>query len=90
MTVRATSKQAFFDLIDSGELCEQEQKIVDFVKKFKRPVTRREIERGTGISISSVSGRVNELVGKRKILEESAPIKCPITGRTVHPVQLAS
>lgn len=89
MTVRETSKKAFFEIVDSGELCDQEKRIIDYVKRFKRPVTRREIEAGTGISISSVCGRVNSLVNKHGVLKELEAIKCPITGRTVHPVQLA-
>ena len=47
--------------------------------------SRRELAKLTGLDLSSVCGRVNELLALG-MLEELKTRKCSVTGKTIHPV----
>jgi hypothetical protein len=84
MTVADTSIEAYHEHRDSGRLGAQHLHILDQM----RPgwgYSRRELMLITGLELSSICGRVNELV-KLGMLQEQSPRKCGITGRRVVPV----
>lgn len=84
MTVADTSIDAYHEHRDSGRLGKQAQAILDKM----RPgwgYSRRELVETTGIELSSICGRVNELL-KLGILQEQSPRKCGVTGKRVVPV----
>lgn len=83
--IRDSSFLSYQEAINTGAIGEQCQRIAEAVIEANQPVTRRELELLTGISISSISGRVNEMV-KLGILKELDLSICPITGRRVHPL----
>lgn len=84
MSVRDTSAEAYFDHRDSGALGKQ---AVELLKAFQpgRDYSRAELAVATGIRLSAVCGRVNELV-KLGVLAEAPVRPCKQTGRTIHPV----
>jgi hypothetical protein len=49
--------------------------------------SRREMAKEFELELSSVCGRVNELVGMN-LLEELPSRQCKVTGKTIHPVRL--
>ncbi len=68
--------------------------IYSIVAHAQEPLSLREIKYfyenliGDNIDVSTVSGRVNELVAANR-LERSAPVrKCNFSGKTVHPVSI--
>lgn len=83
--VRDTSKAAYREFKESGQLGRQAQKIYDFLKHKGRPMTRAEIEHDTRIRISSVSGRVKEMLKCGRI-KEAPKRKCRITKFIATPV----
>lgn len=94
--IRSTSMEAYFDLLQSGQLQEQEYLIVSFLhtvgatraRHINTWRSRKQIAKKLGLDTSTVAGRVNRLV-KNKILEEDAHRSpCPISGRNVIKVRL--
>jgi len=84
MTVADTSIAAYREHSDSGKLGSQAQHILDCM----RPgwdYSRRELIAVTGLELSSICGRVNELLAVG-LLQETAPRKCGITGKRITPV----
>lgn len=85
MSVATTSIHAYQEHRDSGKVGRQARTIL-----FSMPVgvsySRRELAELTGIEISSICGRVNELVSIG-LLEETPTRRCRITGKSVHPVR---
>ena len=84
MPVRDTSQEAYFDHRDSGDLGRQQQTLL---KAFEagRDYSRAELAEKTGVRLSAVCARVNELIKLGHLTE--APVRpCKLTGRTVHPV----
>lgn len=84
MTVAETSIAAYHEHRDSGKVGKQAQTILDRM----RPgwgYSRRELAMVTGLELSSICGRVNELL-KIGMLEEQHPRKCGVTGKTVVPI----
>lgn len=70
----------------SGRLGRQ-QLMVLAVMGRGRDYSRAELAQLTGMRLSSVCGRVNELLELKRLTE--APTRaCKVTGRTVHPVYL--
>lgn len=84
MAARDTSIEAYIDHERSGELSRQQQELLKaFVRG--RDYSRAELAMASGIRLSAVCGRVNELVKIGQLVE--APTRaCKVTGRTVHPV----
>ncbi len=82
MPVRSISIEAYKRHIGSGKQATQWMKIFAFMEG-RRPLTRSEISEYIGIRMSSVCGRVNELVGARLLMEYGRR-KCEITGESAH------
>lgn len=81
--VADTSRMAFSFCKAHGITASQQTRIVECLVRVGRPMTRAEIELGTGIRLSSVCGAVNALV-KRKALVELPWRICPVTGFRAH------
>lgn len=84
MTVAETSIAAYREHRDSGKVGKQAQHILDCMRPGWS-YSRRELMAVTGLELSSICGRVNELVGTG-LLQEGAPRKCGVTGKRVTPV----
>lgn len=83
--IRATSIKAYNELQFEGRKQTQEQKIIEVLKQKEMPLSLTEISSLTGFKINAVSGRVNELKKKGKLIEGKKR-KCFITKRTITPV----
>lgn len=84
MPVRDTSIQAYHDHEGDGILGYQQGEILKKMKRG-RDYSRSELAEASGIRLTSVCGRVKELIDKGRIGE--GPIRaCKVTGRTVRPV----
>jgi len=89
MAVRFTSIKAYQELIDEGVDVTQDERALAAILKHSRPVSRRQIAMTAGLETSAVPRCVGRLIRDRLVVEfEPAP--CPITGRLVAPVGLAS
>ncbi len=84
--MRTTSRIAYKEHNESGKLDQQKQHIKKLLLT-EYPLSRREISKATNIEISSVSGRVNEMI-KMGILEETTKRKCMFSKKLITPVQL--
>ena len=84
MTVAETSIVAYHELRDSGKLGKQCQHILDSMRPGWS-YSRRELIEVTGLELSSICGRVNQLIGIG-LLQDGAPRKCGVTGKTITPV----
>ena len=82
--VRGISIEAYYKHRESGKAMSQWAAIYDYLV-LRLPLTRSEISARTGIRLSSVCGRVNELI-KAGLLEESPRRDCRITNEPAHPV----
>lgn len=80
-----TSTESFHAAKSSGLISRQEKVILDSIP-FTGRYSRRQIEKLSGISISSVGPRVLSLIAKGKLVEDTEPVACPITGKRVYHV----
>jgi len=79
--VTITSREAYKKISNDGTVGQQAQHIL-FLLKFKGvPMTNKEIQKSTGLEISSVSGRVNDLKKHGKVMVVGKR-PCEITGNT--------
>lgn len=86
MAVADTSIENYHLHRDSGQLTRQQLEILQ-VMKHGYDYSRAELSELTGIKVSSVCGRVNELLNMTPPYLCEAPKRhCKVTGRTVHPV----
>ena len=85
MPVTYESRSAYKEHRASGRLGNQAQKILNDMIPGAA-YSRRELVQLTGLELSSICGRVNELLSIG-MLEEGSPRKCSITGKTVCPVR---
>lgn len=88
MTVATTSATAYRDHKETGRVSAQQQTILDALQDGFA-LSRREIADETGLELSSVCGRVNELLQIGLLVEVRAR-QCNLTGRTVRPVMIAA
>ena len=88
--MRSTSLEAYYCMLEAGFIAQQEYDVIKYLKSQDEFISRNEIERGTGIRINAVSGRVNSLVKKELVFEQPTPSTCPISGRSVHKVGLSN
>ena len=88
MNVATTSIEAYREHRSSGKLGDQAREIVEFLARHTdRDWSRAELSEALDLRLSSVCGRVNELLHGRHI--EAAPARaCQITGKKVSPVRL--
>jgi predicted transcriptional regulator len=88
MTVRSISIEAYNRHIESGKRWTQWMKIYRYLyDSWPMRYTRSEISDKTGMRLSSVCGRVNELI-KAGMLEEGGRHECRITKEQAHTVTL--
>lgn len=79
--VKETSLNAYDDLKGDDQLGKMQKRIID-VMKPNISYTRKELSRLSNMETSSVSGRVNELIGFGYI-EVIGKQRCSITNKTV-------
>jgi hypothetical protein len=84
MTVAQTSIQAYKEHQAAGKVGKQSQYILDTMMPG-RTYSRRELAIASGLELSSVCGRVNELL-QIGLVSEASPRRCTVTGKTVSPV----
>lgn len=84
MSVAQTSINAYKEHQAQGKVGTQAMRIFDAMA-FGKDYSRRELVGLTGLELSSVCGRVNEMV-QIGMLREVMPRKCKVTGKTVKPV----
>lgn len=84
MTVADTSRIAYQNHKSEGKVGLQANHILNLMQGCK-DYSRRELATLCGIDLSSVCGRVNELV-QIKLLKEAPKRKCKLTGKTIVPV----
>lgn len=85
--VRDSSWYAYDKLFKQGKRIPQWMKVILAVRMSKNGLTRAEIQSNTGLRLSSVCGRVNELI-KERVLCDHETRKCRETGEKVHVVKM--
>jgi len=85
MTVRSISLEAYKRHIASGKQETQWMKIFAFMED-RTPMTRSEISEITGMRMSSVCGRVHELL-EAGLIREGDRRQCNITGEPAHTLE---
>ena len=81
MTMNSTSLKAYHEEVKPNKETMQ-AKVLDLIKRAKRPVCNQEIAYELGLEINRVTGRVHELVEKGK-LKQAFKAQYPPTQRTV-------
>lgn len=84
MSVSSTSREAYFEMRDNGRLGTQAKAILEQMQPGVE-YSRRELAQYTGLELSSICGRVNELIGSR-LLKEGSTRPCRVTGKRIKPV----
>ena len=82
----STSLEAYQKINDDGTVGKQADDILTFLKFKGIPMTNKEIQQSTGLEISSVSGRVNDLKRHGKVVVVGKR-PCEVTGNTATIVQ---
>lgn len=89
MTAATTSIENYREHKSSGKLGAQASEIVKFLTRYSdRDWSRAELAEAMNLRLSSVCGRVNELI-QSKHVQPQHPRRCQITKKTVSPVRLA-
>ena len=81
--VTETSIEQYDTLRTSGQLGEQQKKILDIISRSGEPLTDKEISEYNNININSVTGRRNELL-KKGFIKDAGTRPCNITGNNSH------
>lgn len=87
--VRDTSVDSYHEHRDSGKLGKQQQRIVTYMRACPGGYTRSELAAVMGARLSSVCGRINELI-KRGIVHDAPRRTCRITGKNAHEISLSN
>jgi hypothetical protein len=88
MTVATTSAISYREHRDSGKLGFQHRQVLAKMQQEPgRAFSRRELAERTRMDLSSICGRVNELLSLG-VLEEAPQRRCEITGKKIKPVRL--
>ena len=87
MTVRGISIEAYYRHQESGKALNQWQKIYHFLNETGNRMTRAELSEYMIIRMSSICGRVHELM-QAGLLVEYPRRSCGITHEQAHPVGL--
>jgi hypothetical protein len=85
MTVANTSIEAYDEHKAAGKVGAQAHMILGILNSDQN-YSRREIAKVAGIELSSVCGRVNELLAVGLLVEDPKR-KCSVTGKTINPVR---
>lgn len=88
MSVAITSIEAYREHMATGKLGDQAREIVEFLAlRTDRDWSRAELSKAMGLRLSSVCGRVNELLHSGHV--DAAPARaCTVTGKKINPVRL--
>tara|TARA_R100001369_G_scaffold82140_1_gene113683 strand:+ start:232 stop:492 length:261 start_codon:yes stop_codon:yes gene_type:complete len=78
----STSIEAYRTITQDGTVGQQAEEILTYLKIQGKPMTNKEIQRSTGLEISSVSARVNDLKKHNKVVVVGKR-PCEVTGVTV-------
>jgi len=82
MTARHASAECFHSLSFQSHACRVEREIEDWIRsQGRRQITRLDVEHGTGVKYSSVSGRVNALMSKGLVFETGEYVVNRETGK---------
>ena len=73
--IASTSREAIDGLRASGALTRLQQQIVDFMKKWRGPLTRQDLAHYMDIPLATICGRVRELL-------DMDPPKLEVAGET--------
>jgi hypothetical protein len=84
MSVAETSIIAYHEHRDTGKIGKQAQHILNCMDPMES-YSRRELARACNLELSSVCGRINELLAV-DLVRESPPRKCSITRKMIKPV----
>lgn len=87
--VATTSKLAYREHEEEGKVGKQAREILSFMLRRRRDWSRSELSEELCMRLSSVCGRVNELMAAGKVAHGDMR-KCRITGRKVNPVKLCA
>lgn len=87
MSVSDTSLDAYREHRDAGKLGAQQKKVMMFFHLKGGEHTRSELAQQIPMRLSSVCGRVNELV-KLGFLQECPRRRCAVTGVNAHPLKI--
>lgn len=87
MSIADTSIDAYDEHRESGRLGEQQRRLMEWLHLNPGEYTRSELAKRTGIRLSSICGRVNELI-ELGYLEEAGRRECSETGRSAHPIRI--
>lgn len=87
MPVRDTSLDAYVEHGDSGQLGRQQWFLMMWFHRTGKQYTRRELAEETGMLLSSICGRVNELI-ELGYLEDAPRRPCQVTGKSAHVVRV--
>ena len=82
MSVQQTSLESYSEHKKSGDADAQSLIVLSVIPSRFQGITDREIQKATGISISSVTARRNKLV-KDGLVRERGRRKCHVTGTNV-------
>lgn len=85
MTVANTSITAYSEHKNSGKVGRQASFVLKSMEQNK-DYSRKELSKLTGIELSAICGRVNELL-KTGMLIETTNRACEITNKTIKPVK---
>ena len=86
MAVADTSIDAYIEHKESGKIGKQAEYILNSLQDGKS-YSRRELANKFNLELSSVCGRVNELMAEG-LLEETDKRACEVTGKTINPVRI--
>jgi len=86
MSVSDTSIEAYIEHKESGKIGKQASYILNSLQDGKS-YSRRELANKFNLELSSVCGRVNELLAEG-LLEETEKRSCEMTGKTIHPIKI--
>jgi len=86
MSVANTSIQAYDEHKAAGKVGAQAHRILGMMDD-KVNYSRKELSKLIGIELSSICGRVNELLSVGLLVEDE-PRKCFITGKKINPVRI--
>jgi Fic family protein len=84
MSVAETSVMAYKEHRSTGKVGSQAMYIFETMG-FNKDYSRREIVQITGLELSSVCGRINEML-QSGMLKEVSQRKCKVTGKTIKPI----
>jgi len=85
---RDTSRDALAEHKETGRLGKQQQVVFAVLTRSGQAFTRAELAANTGLPVSSICGRVKELLDLQVVVEDPRR-PCSVTGKAAHPVRSA-